>query len=281
VDTPRVVLAGTRSAYTRAVWQTLRASGLRPRAYVLPRTAPGAEGPRVVAPDLLASTEPDPAPVFEVGRLDHPEAEALLHTLACDLMVVACFPRRLPSSWLRAVPLGCWNIHPSLLPAYRGPTPLFWQLRAGETRTGVTVHRMDAGWDTGPLLAQCAVALPEGGRAEEIDARVGEAGARLVVDLLARESREETRQGLSGASAQGFPDAEALVVPTSWPARRAFDFIRGAKAWGPFSIEVDGRTLRVRDAFRWSVDRPDPAREAPGEIAVRFSPGWVILSYDR
>ena len=84
------------------------------------------------------------------------EATETIQRIAPEVAVAACFPWRLPHAARETPRLGILNVHPSLLPAGRGPEPVFWTLRRGERMTGVTVHRMDAGFDTGPIVAQAA-----------------------------------------------------------------------------------------------------------------------------
>ena len=74
--------------------------------------------------------------------------------------------KRLPASLLRVPRWGCLNVHPSLLPQYRGPYPLFWQARHGNRNFGVTIHCMDERFDTGDIAAQAEVELPDGSRAK-------------------------------------------------------------------------------------------------------------------
>jgi methionyl-tRNA formyltransferase len=230
-----------------------------------------------VRPSLAADGSPArDLPVFEAGRLDHPDAERLCWELAPDLAVVACYPHRLPASWLAAPSLGCWNIHPSLLPAYRGPVPVFWQLRAGEIDTGVTVHRMDAGFDTGPVLARRPVAFPEGARAADLDVLLAETGAALVPGLLAGGGLPQTPQDEARATRQGFPQEGDLQVPVTWPARRAFDFMRGSQAWGPFQVSAASRTLVVAEAVSWDAAAcATPVAITGGHAVIAFSPGSV------
>ena len=78
---------------------------------------------------------------------------------APDLIVVSCFARKLPESVLSIPHIGCFNLHPSLLPAYRGPVPLFWQFRAGVKTFGITLHRMSSRLDAGNIVAQTGVCL--------------------------------------------------------------------------------------------------------------------------
>ncbi|MEZ4558302.1 MAG: formyltransferase family protein [Caldilineaceae bacterium] len=101
-------------------------------------------------------------PVWRVGDVRHAATAQILAAQQADVACVACFPRLLPPSLLAVPRHGFLNMHPSLLPAYRGPAPLFWQLRDGVAKTGVTIHWMDASFDTGALAAQAPVTLPNG-----------------------------------------------------------------------------------------------------------------------
>jgi len=270
---PRIVMLGTDSAYTASALRTLSAAGCSPFALVRPRTVPGVPGVREVRPTMGGAAS---LPVYEVGRLDHPDGEGLRARLAPDLVVVACHPRRVPPSWLFSPALGCWNIHPSLLPAYRGPAPVFWQLRAGEARTGVTVQRMDEDFDTGPVLAQRAVGFPEGARSDELDALLAENGATLVGELVARGDVRETPQDEGQATGQGFPQEADLEVPVTWSARRAFSFLRGAEPWGPFRVRAGSRVLVVAEALSWDpAPCAVPLKVAGREAVIAFAPGTV------
>ena len=274
----RLVLLGTESAFTDAALRALGALGHPPLALLRPRRVPGVAGVREVRKAPGATSR---LPVYEVGRLDSSEAAVLLERLAPDLVVAACHPRRVPSSWLSAPRLGVWNIHPSLLPSYRGPVPVFWQLRAGETHTGVTVHRMDECFDTGPVLAQRVVSFPDGGRADEIDARLAECGAALVAELLAQDDVAGTPQDERRATRQGFPKTGDLELDGAWCARRAFRFLRGAAPWGPFRL-TGPPALVIAEALDWSAGPPStlPAG-ADGEALLAFSGGTVRVRLER
>ncbi len=100
--------------------------------------------------------------------------------------MVACFSFVLPPALLQAPRLGCYNLHPSLLPGYRGPAPLFWQRRLGEEQTGVTLHRMTPAVDAGEIVAQVGVPLPDGSSAAQADALTAQVGAGLMLHMLAR-----------------------------------------------------------------------------------------------
>jgi methionyl-tRNA formyltransferase len=217
--------------------------------------------------------------VVEVGPRVSGEPPGILRDLRPDVLAVACFPWLLPPPWLELSPGGALNIHPSLLPAYRGPAPLFWQLRAGETRTGVTVHRIDEGVDTGDIVARVEVPFADGLARDGLEACLAAAGARLLAEAL-RAPGPARPQPKAGASCQGLPQASDLEIPTTWTARRAFNFMRGATGWGVFTITGTSVPIVVGEAlsFRPRGGQSGGVRHRNDETEVGFSPGTVVVS---
>lgn len=218
------------------------------------------------------------APVWAVGDVRRAEVHDLLRSLAPDVACVACFSQRIPTAALAIPRYGFLNVHPSLLPAYRGPSPLFWMLRAGETACGVTVHLMNERLDEGDIIDQIAVELPDGLSGSEIDRLLGRAGGRLLRRVLAElaEGRLHRRPQPEGGSAYGRPTAADFSPATDWTARRAFNFLRGTAEWGlPYALPVGEHLLRLAEAIDFSPDdRLDCLwKQAGDEVWVQFSPG--------
>ena len=125
-------------------------------------------------------------PVYQPGPLRRPEALALLRDLSPDLIVVAAFGQILPSDVL-ALPLhGCLNVHASLLPRWRGASPINAAILAGDAETGVTIMLMDVGLDTGPALARRATPIGAEETAGELSDRLALLGAELLVETVPR-----------------------------------------------------------------------------------------------
>src|SRR6266481_6181977 len=119
-------------------------------------------------------------PLWEVQRLPDPETIATLAGYQPDIICVACFSRRIPRALLDIARLGCLNVHPSLLPANRGPEPLFWTFREGSERTGVTIHPMNEGMDTGRIVAQEALEVLDGISYTELERQCAMLGGILL-----------------------------------------------------------------------------------------------------
>jgi methionyl-tRNA formyltransferase len=169
VDLVGVVIA----APAGATMPISRLPMLRPVALPL-----GSSGP----PTILQQAGAKGIPAYAAGQLAAPETLAELALLHAELGAVACFPRLLPPEMLALPPFGVLNVHPSLLPALRGPDPLYWALREGMDATGVTVHMMDEHFDTGPIVLQETLPIPPNTSYIELEERA----ARLGGGLLAR-----------------------------------------------------------------------------------------------
>jgi len=223
-------------------------------------------------------------PTFQVQRLRSAEVATWLADLALDVVCVACFPWRIPTALLSLPTYGFLNIHPSCLPAYRGPTPLFWQLQDGVREIGVTVHWMDADFDTGAIAAQGSLTLPDGVTSAEIDRLCAESGANLlhgVLDQLGRGIHVRLPQPMGG-SQQPWPTAADFQLSPQWSAQHAYNFMCGtAEWWQAYRITVDGETLVLRRALGYNPDqRLDRAFiRNQHEAWIRFQPGvlhaWV------
>ncbi|GCE16499.1 methionyl-tRNA formyltransferase [Dictyobacter kobayashii] len=196
-------------------------------------------------------------PVWQVRKLNDPETLATLSAYQADILCVACFSKIIPSSILNLPRLGSLNVHPSLLPANRGPLPIFWTLLAGEEQTGVTIHQLTDKLDSGPILAQEAIAVPEGIRYEELEALCARRGAQLlaqtVQDLVAGHSHAQP-QDEAMSSYHPYPgDNEYVVNAHEWGARHLYNFIRGvASVERPVEVLCQDRYLLASDAISYS-----------------------------
>jgi len=219
-------------------------------------------------------------PVWQVGDVKADLVAETWQALRPDLGVVACFSQRLPERLLNLPRHGFLNLHPSLLPHFRGPEPLFWTFRAGVQQTGVTLHWLDAGLDTGDIALQKELMLPLGIDGLVAEQQTAVSCAQLLVDglnQLANGRLPRTPQP-PGGSYHSFPTAADFEIPTNWPARRAFHFMRGTSHWQrPYTILLpDGEKLVAKTAVAYSEE----AGEKPDDIrgrAIQFSPGvlWI------
>lgn len=291
----RIVFFGMTGLFSKLPFERLIEAGVNICAVVVPGERPGLKAlPNQVKPPpsqpaeipLLISYRQETIihlawqhdiPVWEVGKLRDKNTAALLKRLQPDLICVACFPYIFPSFLLNLPRYGCLNLHPSRLPAYRGPTPLFWICRQGEDQTGVTLHFLDEGVDSGDIVSQITFACPDGISELELTRRCASAGATLLVGAVQQlekgplPRRPQAEQESSYYPAPGEAD---LHIPTTWPARRAFNFLRGANTW-PLTIDMGQTEVKVDAALSYSNHQilPRAYTTQQDEIWVQFAPG--------
>ena len=175
-----------------------------------------------------------------------------LARIAPDVILVSCFGRKLPDNIVSIPRYGCFNLHPSLLPTFRGPAPVFWQFRAGVESFGISLHWVTAEIDAGDVVAQTRVTMPDGVNGHHANSRLAEAGSRLVEATMCSiegGSLKRCAQSHGDASYQGFPSPDDYAVNTRWTARRMYNFICATRSPGiVFPSGVDGRIYRLTEA---------------------------------
>jgi methionyl-tRNA formyltransferase len=221
-------------------------------------------------------------PVYEVSRLSAPETRLLLTSLQPDVACVACFNKRIPPNILALPHHGFLNVHPSLLPQFRGPAPLFWTFRAGIQNTGVTVHFMDEGLDTGDIVQQAPLTLPDGITGPEADELMGKLGGQHLVSTLnqlANDALTRTPQP-SLSSSHPWPQAADFHIPVSWSAQRAYNFMRGTAVFGqPFIIEGESEEIVTRTAVSYQLNSQlkHPIIRQGSHVQIQFTDGILTI----
>jgi methionyl-tRNA formyltransferase len=232
-------------------------------------TAVGRLASELGIPVMVPASLRDPGVVEEVGRLD------------ADLIVLADYGRLVPAAILDLPRHGAVNLHPSLLPRHRGAAPVAAAILAGDAATGVTLMRMDAGLDTGPIVAQRSIALEGDEVAPTLEARL----ATLAADLLV-----ESLPGWVAGRLVARPQPESGATLTrplrrsdGWldPARPAVELERQVRAYQPWPgswTEVDGGRVIV-----WAATVIDGGGEtgdvvpSVDALAIRTSAGSLRL----
>ncbi len=180
MGTPEFAVPSLRALAERAP------SGIELAGVVTRVDKPVGRGRQVIPSPVKAYALEHGIPVHQPGSLRKPAAQDLLRELAPDLFVVAAFGQILPPEALALPTYGALNAHASLLPRWRGASPIAAAIRAGDAQTGVTIMRMDEGLDTGPMLARRATPIGENETAGELSARLAELGADLLIETLPR-----------------------------------------------------------------------------------------------
>jgi methionyl-tRNA formyltransferase len=253
VEAPwRIVFVSTVQPAVAGFYEFARAMGHEPVAVV---TSQGPQGRREQHPgrhdffnQLVWGSPPD----LDIAIAhDRTRVAPLLAAFEPDLVLCLGFPWRLTPEALAVPRLGCVNSHPSLLPRYRGPSPIAWQVRNGEAEVGVTYHRMDDDFDTGGVLAQGTIPLGEDDWMPDLVPRFAELQAGLLPLVFERVARGDPGDAQVGeASYAGFFDDEYGELDWSWPADEIHRRVRAWSfmfAWGSGArAELDGKTVQLR-----------------------------------
>ncbi|MCL1953109.1 MAG: methionyl-tRNA formyltransferase, partial [Oscillospiraceae bacterium] len=191
-------------------------------------------------------------PVLQPEKLrGNEEMFGLLRALKPAVIVVAAYGKILPQELLDIPEYGCVNVHGSLLPKYRGAAPIQWAVINGETETGITTMQMDAGIDTGDMLLQEKVPIPEDMTAGELYDVLGALGAQVLSDtikLLGQGKLVPRKQ--DDALATYAPMLTKALSPLDFarPAHVLHNQVRGLNPWPGATMVFESRPLKVRKA---------------------------------
>jgi len=185
-------------------------------------------------------------PVYQPERVRRPEAVEYLRGIGVDAMVVVGYGQIIPQTVIDLVPRGIINVHASLLPKYRGAGPVQWAIMNGETRTGVTTMRIDAGLDTGGMLLKAETEIGPEENAIELGKRLSIMGAELLVETLAR-LKEIVPEKQDDAAATWAPllKKEDGVIDWTRPAKWVNHRVRGLQPWPGAYTKFREQTLHV------------------------------------
>jgi methionyl-tRNA formyltransferase len=160
---------------------------------------------------------------------------------------------------------GGMNLHPSLLPLHRGPDPIFWAYHADERVTGATVHEISDDFDAGAIYGQAEAELIDGEPGDQLEARLADDGADLLVDVIDRLETERfvTRaQDESRASYQSWPSRRDLEIHRYWTVQHTLNFVAGVIPLGYQPWVTSGRGS-VQVSAAWKIDsNPTPLIES-------------------
>ncbi|HOC42430.1 MAG TPA: methionyl-tRNA formyltransferase [Thermoanaerobaculales bacterium] len=214
---------------------------------------------------------------WQPASLKSEQAAAELTALAADAAVVVAYGRLIPEGLLAIPRHGFVNLHPSLLPRHRGPSPIQWALVCGDRRTGVTTMLLDKGLDTGPILLQRRVEIDPRDTAELLAPRLAELGAELLVETLDRleaGSLTPRPQPEDGANLTPMLRREFGKVDWSMPARQLVNRLRGFTPWPGLYTAYRGSRLKV---FGLEEVVPPPAGdEHPGSVLAADAAGVMV-----
>ena len=215
-------------------------------------------------------------PVFQPQDFKSPEARAQLAALQPDLMVVVAYGLILPSKVLAIPRLGCWNVHASLLPRWRGAAPIQRAIEAGDAVTGVCLMQMEKGLDTGPVLLSLSTPIGPEDTTPVLHDRLAELGAEVLGDGLGL-ARAGMRPVPQPQPAEGVTYARKLDKEESKLdfSRSAGELDRALRAFQPWpggEAMIEGERLRIHAARALPLEH----RQAPGTVLSANREGMDI-----
>jgi methionyl-tRNA formyltransferase len=238
---------------------------------------PSGRGRKLTASPIKAWAEARNLPVYQPLNFKQPDAVAQLAALQPDILVVIAYGLILPTSVLTIPRLGCINVHASLLPRWRGASPIQQAVLHGDEESGVTIMQLDAGMDTGDILRQVACALHPQETASSLHdklAQLGGAPLLATLDDLAAECAQPKAQDNSLAThARKISKDDAAI---SWSAS-AVDIDRLIRAFNPWPIAY---THLNNDVLRIHQARVEPQAHAvlPGTVLSVDKTGLIVAT---
>ena len=204
-------------------------------------------------------------PLAQPQRLAGEADLAPLREWRPELLVVVAYGLLLPRALLDLPRLGCLNLHASLLPRWRGAAPIQRALLAGDTETGVTIMQLDAGLDTGPILAQQSVAIGAGMTGAQLQPLLAAQGARLMLEVIAALAAGTARaraQPSEGVTYAPKLEKHEALIDWSTSARHIARQVRGCNPWPVAYTLLRGEPLKIWQA----QDAPQSLAAAPGSV---------------
>jgi methionyl-tRNA formyltransferase len=258
----RLIFLGTPE-FAVPTLERMVAAGHQVLTVVTQPDRPSGRGQRLVPSPVKELAGRLGLPIFQPERVRRPEAVEHLRALKAEAMVVVGYGQIIPQSVIDLVPLGIINVHASLLPKYRGAAPIQWAIVNGETRTGVTTMRIDAGLDTGDMLLKAETEIGPEENAIELGRRLAPMGADLLI---------ETLDGLARGTIVPQPQetAEATLAPIlkkqdgliDWrqPAQAIHNRVRGLQPWPGAYTRFRGQSLHIWQSRVKGESCASPAR---------------------
>jgi methionyl-tRNA formyltransferase len=244
----RILFCGTPHFAVPTFIHLLAQPDIEIAAVITQPDRPRGRGQQISASPIKEAAVAAGLPVHQPEKIRSPEAQALLKQLAPDGIVIIAYGQIIPASLLSIPKLGWINLHASLLPKYRGAAPINWAIANGETETGLTTMRIDAGMDTGDMLLQEELDIVPEETAPELAQSMAEAGAPLMLDTL---------HGLAEGKLVPRPqnNHEATYAPLlkkedgriDWnrPAQEIYNRMRGFAPWPGAYTSFRGQTCQI------------------------------------
>jgi methionyl-tRNA formyltransferase len=256
----RVVFFGS-PAFALPSLEALRAVGHDLALVVTQPDRPAGRGQKTTPPPVALYATEHALPLWQTSSLRGAEAEARLRDVQPEAMALAAFAALVPKNLLELTPGGILNVHPSLLPRWRGASPIQAALLAGDTETGVSIMRLVQALDAGPILLQERVPISDADDYVSLEPRLARLGGNLLVRALA-ENPVPWPQADSLATYTQRIDREQARIDWTRSAREIWTMVRAYRGWPIAFTFFDGRLLKILRAA------PVGGGGAPGTVTI-------------
>jgi methionyl-tRNA formyltransferase len=285
----RIIFMGT-SQLSATVLKGLVGAGYQVvEVYTQPDT-PAGRGRRPMPPPVKEAAQELDIPVYQPVSLRRTAELERVRERMPEIIIMAAYGRIVPQGILEVPPLGCLNLHPSLLPRHRGPSPITAAILAGDEETGVSIFQVDAGLDTGPVLAQRRLAIDPSDTGETLSQKLALLGTELLLEVLPRWAAgqiEPVPQDHHQATYSQLLKKQDGRIDWEKPAVEIWRQVRAYQPWPGAYTYWRGKLLKILEAqpipalVRGEAGRvllaPSPVGAAARLPAVQTGDGLLLL----
>ena len=257
----RLIFLGS-PAFALPSVEALRTAGHDIGLIVTQPGRPAGRGQKATPPPVAAYALQHGLPMWQTSSLKGPEAEERLREVGAEAMALAAFAALVPTNILELAPRGILNVHPSLLPRWRGAAPIQSALLAGDTETGVSIIRLVKALDAGPILLQHRLPITPEDDYVSLEPRLASLGGELLVRALS-ETPSPWPQDDSAATYSRRIERDDARIDWSQPSHVIWNQVRAYRGWPQAFTTLDGRLLKVLSAW------PVSGAGAPGTVDLR------------
>jgi methionyl-tRNA formyltransferase len=273
----RVVFFGS-PAFALPSLEALHAAGHEVALVVTQPDRPAGRGQKTTPPPVATYARDHGLPLWQTPSLRGDKADATLRGINADAMALAAFAELVPTNVLEMTPRGILNVHPSLLPRWRGAAPIQFALAAGDVGTGVSIIQLVEELDAGPVVLQELVPIAPEDDYVTLEPRLAAVGARLLVRALAEQPTPVPQDHTLATYSRRIEREDARIDWTQ-PAPSIFNKVRAYRGWPGAFATFEARRLKVLRA--WPAAGP---ATTPGQVEVELGiplvatgDGWLRL----
>jgi len=243
---------------------------------------PGGRGKKFISPPVKVVSERYNLPILQPERVKDEEFLDTFREISPDMVVLAAFGQILPREIIEFPPMGCLNVHPSLLPKYRGAAPINWAIVNGEDKTGVTIMLMDEGVDSGNILLQEETDIDPDEIYDDLHDRLSQIGAELLLKAVAGVADGTITKGVPQDSslATFAPRLTQKTGHINWEnsGKDIVNLIRGlSSSPGAFSFL---REKKLKIFFATSGKMETSGEKEPGKVGKLMESGLQVTAKD-